>query len=109
MTCILAYGINIIPGLHFRASEDAEVLGIDEVMVSIGRPDGASTELTEALLQHGETSYDFVYSNRDLENPQDFHDYSAKVASPGYHSNSHASSKEKVAHTSSHQPADTQA
>lgn len=61
-------------------------------------------------IQHGETSYDFVFSNRDLENPQDFHDFSAKTATPGYHSNSHASSKEKVArHTASHEPAESHA
>jgi len=30
MTLILCYLINYIPGLHFRASEDAEIVGLDE-------------------------------------------------------------------------------
>ena len=30
MSAILAYGINLIPGLHLRTSEEAELLGMDD-------------------------------------------------------------------------------
>ena len=46
MSAILAYGINFIPGLHLRASEQAELLGMDDD-------------------QLGEFAYDYVEVRRD--------------------------------------------
>ena len=46
MSAILAYGINFIPGLHLRASEEAELLGMDDD-------------------QLGEFAYDYVEVRRD--------------------------------------------
>lgn len=46
VSAILAFGINLIPGLHLRASEDAELLGMDED-------------------QLGEFAYDYVEVRRD--------------------------------------------
>jgi Amt family ammonium transporter len=46
MTTIICYGINAIPGLHLRASEQAELLGMDDD-------------------QLGEFAYDYVEVRRD--------------------------------------------
>jgi Amt family ammonium transporter len=46
MTCIILFIMNLIPGLSLRASEEAEVLGIDEAEI-------------------GEFAYDFVEKERD--------------------------------------------
>ena len=46
MSAIIAYGINFIPGLHLRASEEAELLGMDDD-------------------QLGEFAYDYVEVRRD--------------------------------------------
>lgn len=46
MSAILAYGINYVPGLHLRASEEAELLGMDDD-------------------QLGEFAYDYVEVRRD--------------------------------------------
>ncbi|KAG9248544.1 ammonium transporter AmtB-like domain-containing protein [Calycina marina] len=46
VSAILAYGINYIPGLHLRASEEAELLGMDDD-------------------QLGEFAYDYVEVRRD--------------------------------------------
>jgi Amt family ammonium transporter len=46
VSAILAYGINLIPGLHLRASEEAELLGMDDD-------------------QLGEFAYDYVEVRRD--------------------------------------------
>lgn len=46
ISLILAYGINYIPGLHLRASEEAELLGMDDD-------------------QLGEFAYDYVEVRRD--------------------------------------------
>ena len=47
VSAALAYGIDKIPGLHLRASEEAELLGMDDD-------------------QHGEFSYDYVEVRRDF-------------------------------------------
>ncbi|GAA94019.1 uncharacterized protein L969DRAFT_22364 [Mixia osmundae IAM 14324] len=47
-TFLVMFVINLIPGMHFRASEDAEIIGMDED-------------------QCNEFCYDFAYVNRDLE------------------------------------------
>lgn len=46
MSAILAYAINYIPGLHLRASEEAELLGMDDDQI-------------------GEFAYDYVEVRRD--------------------------------------------
>jgi Amt family ammonium transporter len=46
VSAIIAYGINAIPGLHLRASEEAELLGMDDD-------------------QLGEFAYDYVEVRRD--------------------------------------------
>jgi ammonium transporter, Amt family len=46
MSAILAKAIDLIPGLHLRASEEAELLGMDDD-------------------QHGEFAYDYVEVRRD--------------------------------------------
>lgn len=47
MSAILAKAIDMIPGLHLRATEEAELLGMDDD-------------------QHGEFSYDYVEVRRDF-------------------------------------------
>lgn len=52
MTCVILFVMNMIPGLSLRASEEAEIIGIDEAEI-------------------GEFAYDFVEKERDyihLEN-----------------------------------------
>ena len=46
VSALIAYGINFIPGLHLRASEEAELLGMDDD-------------------QLGEFAYDYVEVRRD--------------------------------------------
>jgi Amt family ammonium transporter len=46
VSALIAYGINYIPGLHLRASEEAELLGMDDD-------------------QLGEFAYDYVEVRRD--------------------------------------------
>ena len=46
MTCIILFVMNMIPGLSLRASEEAEIVGIDEAEI-------------------GEFAYDFVERERD--------------------------------------------
>ena len=46
VSALIAYGINLIPGLHLRASEEAELLGMDDD-------------------QLGEFAYDYVEVRRD--------------------------------------------
>ena len=46
MTCIILFLMNLIPGLSLRASEEAEIMGIDEAEI-------------------GEFAYDFVEKERD--------------------------------------------
>jgi Amt family ammonium transporter len=46
MTCIILFLMNLVPGLSLRASEEAEILGIDEAEI-------------------GEFAYDFVEKERD--------------------------------------------
>ncbi|KAK4699001.1 ammonium transporter, Amt family, partial [Phenoliferia sp. Uapishka_3] len=48
MTYIIMYIINIIPGCHFRASEEAEIVGMDEA-------------------ECGEWAYDYAYQRRHVE------------------------------------------
>ena len=55
MSAILAYLINKIPGLHLRASEEAELLGMDDD-------------------QLGEFAYDYVEVRRDFLAWSDSHD-----------------------------------
>ena len=46
MTCIILFLMNLVPGLSLRASEEAEIMGIDEAEL-------------------GEFAYDFVEKERD--------------------------------------------
>lgn len=46
MTCIILFVMNMIPGLSLRATEEAEIVGIDEAEI-------------------GEFAYDFVEKERD--------------------------------------------
>ena len=46
MTCVILFVMNLIPGLSLRASEEAEIQGIDEAEL-------------------GEFAYDFVEKERD--------------------------------------------
>jgi Amt family ammonium transporter len=48
-TCIILFVINLIPGLRLRASEDAEILGIDDAEI-------------------GEFAYDYVELTREVLN-----------------------------------------
>lgn len=51
VTYLILFVMNRIPGLHLRATEEAEILGIDED-------------------QCGEAGYDYAFINRDVEDPQ---------------------------------------
>ncbi|KAK4705162.1 ammonium transporter, Amt family, partial [Phenoliferia sp. Uapishka_3] len=66
MTLIILLAIDFTPGLALRASEEAEIIGIDED-------------------QCGETGYDYVFHSRDIENPHEHAEYvrerSASVSS----------------------------
>jgi Amt family ammonium transporter len=46
MTCIILFLMNLVPGLSLRATEEAEITGIDEAEI-------------------GEFAYDFVEKERD--------------------------------------------
>lgn len=48
MTYIIMFLINLVPGLHFRATEEAEIVGMDEVEL-------------------GEYVADYAFFDRDLE------------------------------------------
>lgn len=48
-TCVILFVINLIPGLHLRATEEAEVMGIDDAEI-------------------GEFAYDYVELSRDVLN-----------------------------------------
>jgi Amt family ammonium transporter len=64
MSAIIAYAINYIPGLHLRASEEAELLGMDDDQlgefaydyVEVRRDYLAWTPATEAEKQDGDVS-----------------------------------------------------
>jgi len=56
MSMILLVIIDYIPGLSFRASEEAEIVGIDED-------------------QNGETGYDYAYIQRDIDSPNEHSDW----------------------------------
>ncbi|KAA6411076.1 MAG: ammonium transporter [Lasallia pustulata] len=66
-SCIILFALNLIPGCSLRASEESEVLGIDDAEI-------------------GEFAYDFVELNRDVLNGQLMEDneskYSADRGSP---------------------------
>jgi ammonium transporter, Amt family len=51
MTCIILFLMNLIPGLSLRATEDAEIEGIDEAEI-------------------GEFAYDFVEKEREYVAPE---------------------------------------
>ncbi|EFX04503.1 ammonium transporter [Grosmannia clavigera kw1407] len=51
-TCIILFVMNMIPGLHLRASEEAEILGIDDAEI-------------------GEFAYDYVELTREVLNEVD--------------------------------------
>jgi Amt family ammonium transporter len=52
MTCLILFIMNLIPGLRLRASEDAEILGIDDAEI-------------------GEFAYDYVELTREVLNDVD--------------------------------------
>lgn len=51
-TCLILFVLNLIPGLQIRASEDAEILGIDDAEI-------------------GEFAYDYVELTREVLNDVD--------------------------------------
>lgn len=69
ITYILMFIINLIPGCHFRSTEEAEIVGMDEVEL-------------------GEYVVDYAYHDRDLEGNCPFPP--RQVYSPGGHSNEKA-------------------
>ncbi|KAL8722425.1 MAG: hypothetical protein Q9225_001104 [Loekoesia sp. 1 TL-2023] len=76
-TCIILFIINLIPGLGLRATEEAEVIGMDDAEI-------------------GEFAYDFVEFTRDVVNGGDMLDddskYSADRDSPIPHEKAFSSS-----------------
>lgn len=56
-TCIILFVINLIPGLKIRATEEAEILGIDDAEI-------------------GEFAYDYVELTREVLNEVDHDDVS---------------------------------
>lgn len=60
-SCIILFLINLIPGCHLRASEEAEVLGIDEAEI-------------------GEFAYDYVELTRDVVNGEPIGDEDSKYS-----------------------------
>ncbi|KAK4055034.1 hypothetical protein OIO90_003375 [Microbotryomycetes sp. JL221] len=62
VTYILLFAIDHIPGLKLRASEDQEVLGIDETIL-------------------GELSYDYVGIRKDLENSEEVDNWKSHSSS----------------------------
>lgn len=67
MTCIILFVLNLIPGLRIRASEDAEILGIDDA--EIGEFAYDYVELTREVL----TDVDQEAGSRYSADPSAFH------------------------------------
>jgi ammonium transporter, Amt family len=68
-TCVILFLMNLIPGLQLRASEDAEILGIDDA--EIGEFAYDYVELTREVLNDVEGEAASRYSNDNLGNPFD--------------------------------------
>ncbi|KAM0755731.1 ammonium transporter MEPa [Meredithblackwellia eburnea MCA 4105] len=68
MTLIILVIIDYIPGCSLRASEEAEIIGIDED-------------------QCGEAGYDYAYINRDVENPTEHAEWVKEKSGPTTSSN----------------------
>jgi len=86
MSAILAYIVNFIPGLHLRASEEAELLGMDDD-------------------QLGEFAYDYVEVRRDYlawtPNKSDHHDVDPDMPAEDRHGIEEHSKMLKNSETSS--------
>ncbi|KAL8286274.1 hypothetical protein RQP46_004762 [Phenoliferia psychrophenolica] len=63
MTLIILVIIDYIPGLSLRASEEAEIIGIDED-------------------QCGETGYDYVFQSRDVDHPHEHAEWTREKGAP---------------------------
>jgi Amt family ammonium transporter len=72
-TCIILFVMNLIPGLSLRASEEAEILGIDDAEI-------------------GEFAYDYVELTREVLN--DTSDIDSKYSGSSPHLNVHEKNRE---------------
>jgi Amt family ammonium transporter len=69
MTCLILFILNLIPGLKLRATEDAEILGIDDT--EIGEFAYDYVELTREVLNDVEQDGGSRYSADNSTNPYD--------------------------------------
>ncbi|KAK3941510.1 ammonium transporter [Diplogelasinospora grovesii] len=65
-TSVILFIMNLIPGLHLRASEEAEILGIDDAEI-------------------GEFAYDYVELTREVLNDMDGGDSGSMFSTVGHH------------------------
>jgi Amt family ammonium transporter len=77
MTTIILVALDYIPGLSLRASEEAEILGIDE---------------TEC----GETGYDYVSLTRDVDRPNEHSDWLKEQSGPSSANSVHGGAAESA-------------
>lgn len=74
-TCIILFIMNLIPGLHLRASEEAEILGIDDAEIGeFGMPKPHCLTSVVAWRLHAnqvEIAYDYVELTREVLNDVD--------------------------------------
>ena len=65
-TCLILFVMNLIPGLSLRASEEAEILGIDDAEI-------------------GEFAYDYVELTREVLNDMSDNDADSKYSGHHHH------------------------
>ena len=84
-TCIILFLINLIPGLGLRATEEAEVIGMDDAEIGEFAVSGSNHTLSLNFITNL-PKYDFVEFTRDVVNGGDLLDdeskYSADRDSP---------------------------
>ncbi|WVO16253.1 hypothetical protein L204_103926 [Cryptococcus depauperatus] len=83
VTYAIMFFINLIPGCHFRATEEAEIVGMDEVEL-------------------GEYVADYAFHQRDLEGDYDAHTLSRFPSANNLHHSDHRTIKDADSATSTH-------
>nr|ODN88315.1 amt family ammonium transporter [Cryptococcus depauperatus CBS 7841] len=83
VTYAIMFFINLIPGCHFRATEEAEIVGMDEVEL-------------------GEYVADYAFHQRDLEGDYDAHTLSRVPSANKLHHSDHRTIRDADSATSSH-------
>ncbi|KAK4111874.1 ammonium transporter [Canariomyces notabilis] len=93
MTCLILFVLNLIPGMHLRASEESEILGIDDA--EIGEFAYDYVELTREVLNDVEGDVDAQENVSVFSEAQQLHRQAPSASqrfSPGREKNSNGSS-----------------